>query len=117
MLTVWSLSCFRVERAGSLDAIVLLRLSRITTDNLMLLCESSRNPQLVKPSFTPQVLLPDPSALDKIALAFLYTSTVGVVKMGLPPEDLSVGVASGMCDDASSQKDSGQSLRELDHSD
>lgn len=115
MLTVWSLSGLWVKRAGSFGAVVLFHFSRVTTDDLILFCKSSCNPELMKPSLTPQVLLPDPSALDKIALAFLDASAVGVVKMGLSPENLSIDVPAGMCNDTSSQKNGGQSLRDLDH--
>lgn len=83
----------------------------------MFLCESSGNPKLMEPSLTPLVLFPDPSAFDKIPLAGLNATAVGVVEMGLPPQDFLVGVSAGMCDDAGCQKDGGKSLRKLNHVD
>jgi hypothetical protein len=102
LLTVGSLSGLRIEGAGCLDTIILLGLSRITAYNFMLFSKSSCNPELMKPGLAPHVLFSDPSTLYKITLAFLYASPIGVVKMGLSPEDLSVDVATGVCNDTSS---------------
>jgi hypothetical protein len=84
LLTVRSLGGFWVECASGFHTIVLLCLSRVATNNLMLLRETGSNSELMKSCFTPHVLLPDPAALDKIPFTFLYASAVGVVKMSLP---------------------------------
>jgi hypothetical protein len=83
----------------------------------MFLRKTSRNTKLVEPSLTPLVLLADPSALNEIPLARLNASTVGVIKMSLSPQDLSIGVAPRMRNDTCSQKDGSKSLRELNHDD
>jgi hypothetical protein len=116
-LTVWAFGRLRVKRASCLYTVALFDLSDIATDELMFLRKTSRNTKLVEPSLTPLVLLADPSALNEIPFARLNASTVGVIKMSLPPQDLSVGVASRMRNDTCSQKDGSKSLRELNHDD
>jgi hypothetical protein len=117
LLTVWSFANLWVKCTGGLCTIVLLRLGRITTNNLMFLCEASCYSELVEPVLASQVLFSNPSTLNKIALAFLDAPAIRVVKMSLPPQDLPVGVPTWMCDDTSGQEDGGQSLRNLDHDD
>lgn len=96
MLTVWSFSGFGIECACCLNTIVLLYLSRITTNDLMLFCKAGSNSEFVESCLAPDVLLPNPSTLDEITFAFLYISAVGMVKMSLPSQDLSVGVSPRM---------------------
>jgi hypothetical protein len=101
LLTVGSLGGLGIEGAGCFGTIVLLSLSRITAYNLMLFGEAGRNSELMKPGLTPHMLFSDPSTLYKITLAFLYTPAIGMVKMGLPSENLSVDVATGVCNNTS----------------
>jgi hypothetical protein len=117
-LTVWALGRFWVERASRLNTVVLLHFSNIAAHNpIMFFGKAGRDSELMQPSLPPEVLFSDPTALDEITLAFLYTSTMWVVKMSLPPQDFPVGVSAGMSNDASGQEDGGQSLRKLDHDD
>lgn len=63
------------------------------------------------------MLLSDPAAFYKISFAFLHTPAVRVVEMSLPPEDLLIGVAARVGNDASGQQGGGESLREMNHLD
>jgi hypothetical protein len=117
LLTVRPFSSLRIESARCLNTIVFLDFGNIATNDLMLLRKTSRHSKLMKSCLSPQVLLPDPPALNEITPAFLDVSASRMVKMGLSPQDLSVDVAAGMRNDAGSQKEGGQSLREVDHGD
>lgn len=114
-LTVWPFRSFRVESTCCLDTIVLLDLSRITANQLMLFGKSCGNTQLMKASFTSLVLLANPATFNKIAFAFLYASSVRVIKMRLSPQDLLVDVAARMRDHSSGQDNGCDGVRKLDH--
>jgi hypothetical protein len=100
--TVRALSGLRVERACCLSTVAFFDFSNVAADELMFLCETCRDPKLMKPGLTSLVLLPNPSSLNEIPFACLNTSTVRMVQMSLPPQDLLVGVAARMCDDTGS---------------
>jgi hypothetical protein len=76
----------------------------------MFLGKAGRHSELMQPSLSSEMLFSDPTAFDEITLAFLYSSTMGVVKVSLSPQDLPVGVSTGMSDDTSGQEDGDQEL-------
>jgi hypothetical protein len=76
----------------------------------MFLGKAGRDSELMQPSLSSEVLFSDPTAFNEIALAFLYSSAMAVVKMSLSPQDLPVGVSTGMSDNTSGQEDGDQKL-------
>lgn len=73
--------------------------------------------KFMKPGLPSDMLFSDPATFNKITLAFLNASTVGVVKVSLSPQDFLVDISTWVCDDTSSQEHGGESLRNLDHDD
>lgn len=116
-LTVWSFGGFWIESACGCFTIGLLGFSRITADDFMFFRKAGSHTEFVKPVLPPEMLFPNPTAFNKVTLAFLDASAVRMVKMGLSPQDLPVDVSTWMCDNTGGQENRSQSLRDLNHDD
>lgn len=117
MLTIWSLSYLRVKGASSLNTVFFLNLYRVSADKLMFFSKTGCNAKLVEPGFAPLMLFSDPTTFHKISFASLNISTIGMIKMGLSPQDLLVDVSTWMSSDPNGEENGCKSLRKLNHGD
>jgi hypothetical protein len=112
-LTIRTHGLLGIKRACRIVTIASFDLFNVTTDQFMWLRKAGGHTKLMKPFFTPLVLFPDPSGLYEVSLAFSDGPTIRMIKMGLPPRDLSVDVA--VRNYTGSQQSCSEGLYKLNH--